>query len=208
MRQTIAATFYTPEYAAEAQGLRDSCKTFGIPLIESERKSRGSWSANCNQKPEVILSILESLGSAYSGVLWVDADARFRRVPEFEFSEMDFAYFRIPRVFKRGDAPWGAHHGTDAVASGTLYFRFSGSSLSLLRRWIDECDARPSRWDQQSLQAALGGMLDRDLIRVGVLPQGWCKVVDCRWFPGEKREVVIEHMQASRRLKRHVRRRS
>lgn len=144
-------------------------------------------------------------------VVWLDADARMKAKPtlllDLVHKACDVAFYFIPDVFKRLDSrPWGAHRGPEALAGGTMFFQNTNPTRKLVERWCIISKARPKRWEQQNLQAALGDMLDNpnESIQVVTLPQSYCRVFDRAPYAGEPDEIVVLHTQASRRLKRMV----
>ena len=197
-------TFYTPEYEREAQELKKTCDQFKVPFMAFPKESKGSWVNNCTMKADVIMEALDKTGFP---VLWVDADARFRANPKDTLlflakSDYDFGCYWIPNCwnldYNKDRKPWT--RGDEALAGGTLFFNNTKASRDLLKAWKLESEANPNRWEQESLQK-VWDILDRNTkFSTYDFDQGWCKVFDAPWFEGEQ-ELVIEHTQASRRLK-------
>ncbi|MFM7851762.1 MAG: putative nucleotide-diphospho-sugar transferase, partial [Flammeovirgaceae bacterium] len=96
--------------------------------------------------------------------------------------------------------PWT--RGDEALAGGTLYFNNTDISKELIAAWKKESQANPNRWEQQSLQK-VWEQFDNKGLRTFNFPQSYCKVFDCKWFEPEQ-PVVVEHTQASRKLKNKV----
>lgn len=196
-------TFYTPEYKQEACELEKTCKLFNIPCRLYPKSSKGSWVANCTMKAEVIEQALVDFNN---GVFWVDADGRFKSYPKIfdKLPEYDFGCYWIPNVWNQPKnthlKPWS--RGNEALAGGSLYFNNTDISKQLLSAWKEESLKNPTRWEQQSLQK-VWEQFDTSGLRTLNLSQSYCKVFDCKWFEPEQ-EVVIEHTQASRKLKRTV----
>ncbi len=197
-------TFYTPEYYDEAMELIQSCNRFSVTCKAYPKSSKGSWVHNCTMKAEVIE---EALNEFKDGVLWVDADGRLRNAPLMfdQLNNYDFGCYWIPDVWNQ---PRNAHlkpwsRGNEALAGGTLYFNNTDISKQLITAWKKESQANPTRWEQQSLQK-VWEEFDNKGLRTYNLPQSYCKVFDCKWFEVEQ-PIVVEHMQASRRLKHGVR---
>lgn len=193
-------TFYTPEYEQEALELEKTCDEFGVVFKKYTKPSKGSWVHNCTMKAEVILSALHELKT---GVVWVDADGRFKNYPKLfeQLENYDFGCYWIPDVWNQ---PRNAHlkpwnRGNEALAGGTLFFNNTQISLDLIQAWKIESEANPSRWEQQSLQK-VWEEFDTKGLKTFNFPQSYCRVFDCKWFEPEQ-PVVIEHTQASRRLK-------
>jgi hypothetical protein len=209
-------TFYTPEYKQEADEWRRTCHHFLQPsILESdntnlkqypfksyERFNKGSWVHNCTMKADVIL---EAIRDFKSGVVWTDADARFRSYPKLfeQLDNYDFGCYWIPNVWNQSRnshlKPWGNDRGNEALAGGTLFFNNTDIAIELIHEWKKESEENPTRWEQQSLQK-VWDRFDKKGLKTFNFPQSYCKVFDCKWFEKEE-PIVIEHMQASRRLK-------
>jgi hypothetical protein len=200
----ITITFYTPEYKKEASELEATCKVFGLPYFSYEKQSKGSWVHNCTMKAEVIQ---DALYLHKQPVLWIDADGRYKSHPKVfdskELYECDFGAYFIPNVWNQPKnshlRPWGFDRGNEALAGGTMFFNYNDKTFNLIDDWKKESQANPNRWEQQSLQK-VWDKYDREGLKTYFFNQAYCKVFDCKWFEEEK-EVVIEHTQASRRLK-------
>lgn len=211
-------TFYTPEYKEEADEWRKTCHQYLQPELDPrnpdptitqypfksyDMPSKKSWVHNCTMKAEVILRALDEFKC---GIVWTDADARFRSYPtEFnKLKDFDFGCYWIPNVWNQ---PRNAHlkpwsRGNEALNGSTLYFNNTEKSKKLLHDWQIESEANPTRWEQQSLQKVWEHH-DNEGLKTYNFNQGYAKVFDVRWFEGEH-PLVIEQMQASRKLKSKV----
>jgi hypothetical protein len=167
-----------PGYAEEAAQLKATLDALGLESDIRERADAGSWARNCGQKPAYIR---ECLLRHDRPVVWLDADARVKRLPAFP--ACDFA----------------AHWRTGVeLLSGTLYFGNSLQALWLLDLWAEEQAMHPEEWDQRTLQR----VVDRKSIpRMNIqrLPVECCAVFDGRDCPADP---IILHTQVSRRLRR------
>jgi hypothetical protein len=196
-------TFYTPEYEEQAMELVETCKQFDLKIKTYFKPSRGSWVHNCTMKAEVIE---EALNEFSHGVVWIDADGRLRNVPSIfdQLNKYDFGCYWIPNVWNQPRnvhlKPWT--RGNEALAGGTLYFNNTDISKQLISAWKEESKKNPNRWEQQSLQKVWEEFDNKGLCTCS-LPQSYCKVFDCNWFEAEQ-PIVVEHMQASRRLKHRI----
>jgi len=208
MNYPITITFYTPEYKEEARRLEETCKLFNLPFYSYEKKSKGSWVHNCTMKAEVIQ---DALYLHKQSVLWIDADGRYKSHPTVfdstQLYECDFGAYFIPDVWNQPRnvhlRPWGLDRGNEALAGGTMFFNYTDKSFNLIDDWKKESQANPNRWEQQSLQK-VWDKYDREGLKTYFFNQAYCKVFDCKWFEEEK-QVVVEHTQASRRLKGTIR---
>ena len=199
-------TFYTPEYKNEADEWRRTCHQFlNCPFKSYEKPNKGSWVHNCTMKADVVLQALDEFKC---GVVWTDADARFRSIPLLfeELKEYDFGCYWIPNVWNQPRnshlKPWGNDRGNEALAGGTMYFNNTDICKKMIENWKKESEANPNRWEQQSLQK-VWDKYDRQGLKTFNFPQSYCKVFDCKWFEKET-PIVIEHMQASRKFKRII----
>lgn len=193
-------TFYTPEYLLQVDawswsvnGLHDY-HAFEVP-------TQGSWRLNCGMKPAFILDMLRTF---HEPVLWVDVDGRFKRRWDLDLDDTaDFAIWFIPnKVMKRQHVP-GGDRENDGLASGTMWFNYTEASLRFLENWKEIEDGQ-GNWEQQILGDVWYNHKPETL-RTCQLPQQYCKVFDAPWFTdGEDHDTVIEHTQASRKLRKVV----
>lgn len=185
-------SYYTPEYAEEAEALRETLGAFGVRHLVLPRPSLGQWERNCGMKPAFLLEMVHQHGP----VCWVDADARLRAEPTLLLSvpeSVDLAVHwrkgQIP-IAKRGDVVYVSDF---ELMSGTVYVSDSDAARLLLQRWAAKCAANPEAWDQRCLQQVVHQV---EGLVVANLPAAYCHVKE--YMPGAP---VIEHTQASRRLR-------
>jgi len=210
----IVTSAYTPRYRGEVKEFVDAASEhvgIGDTIDVNEVPSRGSWRANCGIKPSYILKILQKHKQP---VIWVDIDGRFRAtfsIGGWLAQEYDFAVWFIPNDKMMPRNVPGGDPSNDGLASGTMWFNYTPQGIGWLEAWADyeanlmsgECEKYPSKFEQQDMgdlwyrrQAAKMGP------KTYRLPQQYCKVFDVPWFSkAEEHKVVVEHMQASRRLK-------
>ncbi len=168
-------------YEKEAQKLLQSLTKLKISLDLRVIDSLGSWQKNCLYKAIFIKGMLRAM---HKPIFYVDADAIFHRAPDLcEIMGADFAvhYFR----------------GTQ-LASGTLFFNNTTPAFNLLDAWIKHNARYPQAMDQENLQYVLEKSNDPNL-KVYLLPAEYCKIFD---MSPEVDNPIIEHFQASRRLRR------
>ena len=212
-------TFYTPEYNEEVIPWQRSCMEFlnpkidlrqstnlvQYPFISYEKPSKGSWVHNCTMKADVIQEAHHDLRC---GVVWTDVDARFKSPPTLfsKLDQYDFGCYWIPNVWNQKKnahlRPWGADRGNEALAGGTMFFNNTAICIEMIEAWKEECGKNPTVWEQQSLQK-VWDRFDKKGLKTICFPQSYCKVFDAPWFE-PKSEIVIEHTQASRRLRSKV----
>ena len=127
-------------------------------------------------------------------VVFIDADAMLRRYPFlFRDFEADVAahlkdYSRFPISTRR--------EGKELL-SGTLYVDYNKKTLALLDKWIALNKQSPTIWEQKNLHEAIEGF-EGDFKE---LPAEYCKIYDTM---SKVQNPVIEHYQASRRLRYEV----
>ena len=172
-------------YRTEARRLRASLMMLGLSHEIVEIPDRGGWLANCNAKSEFVRDQLDDLDETAAGLLQVDADSFFHADPTGYLAglECDFA------------AHW--LKGRE-LCSGTVYFANTPIARHLVQHWCEACHERPAKFDQANLQRAV------DLtpgVRIERLPAEYCFIFDTsrKLHPGV--EPIIEHLQASRRLR-------
>lgn len=196
----IVISFYTKDtfYQLEVQNLIASCEKFGIICDIEAINSFGSWEVNCAFKPFFIHRKLQELKQP---VLWVDADAIFKKKPEIlPVFAKDFA------VRINADIP--IDHPS-RVMSGTVYANYTAGADALLRLWakrsqeeINRVGRKEEFWDQISLRDAL--YCEENPAAFDTLPHTYTRIVDHRGDLQLEEEPVIEHYQASRRYKKLI----
>ena len=198
----MVISFFTQEYAGEAPAFEACCEAVGQQYLAVPFKSKGSWRLNCGMKAAFIRASLEQFEQP---VLWVDIDGRFRLPWDLELEDTtDFAAWFIPTGAMSAETrPCGAHSGLDGIAAGTMWFGHTDASRAFLDAWVKaEEDGHKYRWEQKVLGELWHGKPVPEL-RTTRLHQGYCRVTDAKWYD-KRGPVVIEHMQASRRLKYRV----
>ena len=201
----MVVSYYTPEYAGEVKDFESCCNAHVLKHCTTAVESRGSWRLNCGRKASFLH---EQLLLHKEPILWVDIDGRFRGHPDVLASPVfienhDFAIWFIPRYrMQPAHVPGGPSSGNDGTASGTMWFNYSPMALRFLEIWMQE-EHGQGQWEQQVLGEVWHYARPQEL-RTFRLSQRYCKVFDVPWFKDEKGPVIIEHMQASRRLKRKV----
>lgn len=180
--------FYTigTPYAEVVKELEASLQALGLDYDIQGYYNRGSWVANCAIKPEFIKAML--IAHPDQDLLYVDADAMIRKIPDFSAYEDDniAVHYLTHRT------------GTLELLSGTIYLRNCTDTRKLVQAWLDHQQSNPTVWDQKTLQQ----VVDTGDYRVGILPPEYTKIFDKDMCPGV--EPVIEHYQASRKYKKEI----
>jgi len=181
-KMPIFISYYTENtgYAEEVKRLIASLRRFNLEYDIEAIGNLGGWQKNTQYKASFIKKMLLKHKRS---VVFIDADARI---------------LRYPSLFRNFKADIGAHYREKReLLSGTLYVGYNEKTLALVDKWIELNKANPAIWEQKNLQGALrdfGGS-------IGDLPAQYCKIYD---IMRTVKEPVIEHYQASRRLKRTV----
>lgn len=167
-------------YAVEAERLRASLQRLGLEYRIDEVPSRGSWDRNILITPEYIRDVMRETDGP---VLYVDADAEFHSGPEFE-----------------GGYDLAVHYlNGHELLDGTMWVANNAVSRDVVDQWCNE--VRVGEWEQVTLQRILDRRPD---VRVNCLPPEYCYIFDTSRALHPGVEPIIEHHQASRRLKREV----
>jgi hypothetical protein len=194
-------SYYTARtpYEEEVKKLVASAAGLNVPLKIYACPPTGTWRGNLNHKSATILKAFEEFPD--KDIVFVDADAIIRRWPAL-FDELSAkAIYDVSACFfsytkRSGDK--------DELLSGTLWFRNAEVGRALVRRWHEIGLERREVRHQYCLKLAI-----QDLQRGGVPvrvfrhPFAYTCIFDYR----EARKgvaAVIEHYQASRRLRRVV----
>jgi len=183
----LLVSYYTvgTGYEAEAKKLRESCERHGIPHRIEGVKNRGSWMANTQFKPTFLLSVLEQ---EKRPILWVDADGVVNQPLHFPFEE--------------GETDFAAHWRSGReLLSGTLWFNHTEKAFELLREWKQECRRDSKSYDQVCLRNSVPRI---EGLRVFRLPPEYTFIFDSMRRQHPDVTPIIEHFQASRRLKNKV----
>ena len=207
MRATIVS-FYTPQYYVHLADFMSSVHAFRLQMEVEKLPTRGSWRLNCGFKPRFMLKMIERFGPC----VWLDIDARVKEYPalfdELVETSIDFATYFIPNKYMRpSDVPLGEASRNPGLASGTMFFNDTEAAKELLHRWIGH-----DRGQHSAEQFVLGEAWHLYEKEIGLhtrgLPQAYCKVFDQAYREGEHGPDVIEHLQASRKLRGLVNRQS
>ena len=185
-KQLIIACYTAGVYAKEAEEkLLKSVRELGLPHDVREISCQGTWVANGFACQEFILSMEREMPGVDFLFLDVDAMVRSNPWPYLEKLDCDLA---------------GHYFKDTELLTGTLYLPATTRRIQLLTEWIQQNHEHPNIWDQKNLQRLLG---ERDF-RMHRLPPEYCFIFDLQKKLTPKVVPVIEHFQASRRLKKGV----
>jgi len=185
-------SFFTPNYRDQYDALHATATEFGLSVNGVERRF-DTWADAVSWKPFHILQQLYSIGDG-EGLLWTDADSRFRTIPDFRIFEafdLAFAKFR-----------WSKGHNWEYL-SGTMFFRNTSTVRSMVEEWAASTEKyrRTDTPEQNSLREVFDGVY-KDKLRWLNLPIQYVFIEpDFRTlYPGVA--PVISHLQASRTNKK------
>lgn len=194
-KEPLIVSFYTEEtpYALEVLELINSCNAFGLDTHIVGVPSKGDWVLNCAMKP---FFIRDQLKTKKRPVLWVDADAVFKKCPDFSFllhadlSLREMKRFSSDPRFK--------------FFSGSLFVNDTERGLQFVEEWCRYCEEKITKNEELEFldQTSLAALLDKtESLKVHPLPIAYAKVFDLDVLEIHPEEVVIEHYQASRRFR-------
>jgi hypothetical protein len=203
MSKELIVGCYTPgDYAKEAEErLLKSVRELGLPHDVREIPSRGSWVLN-NSACQIFLQAMDKELPDVD-FLYIDVDGMVRSDPWPLLRTLDCD---VAAHYINHGPPYAviAQHfvmNNEELLSGTLYLPAGPDRARLLERWVYLNSLDTDAWDQRNLQYILHTDPSFDSER---LPPEYCAIFDIhrRRHPGI--QPVIEHFQASRRLKSRV----
>lgn len=191
----LVVSFYTENtpYQLEAMSLITSCNDLGIEAEIEAVPCEGSWERNCAIKP---FFIRKKLLEKKRPLFWVDADAVFKKKPDFSFlleSDLSFREMKRFSLDKRLK-----------YAAGSLFLNYTPRTLEFVDEWCARCQHKIDKNEELELadQVTLIDLIDRgQLVKILPLPIAYCKVFDLDAAEIDADQIVIEHFQASRRYR-------
>jgi hypothetical protein len=192
----IVISFYTSGtgYAQEIKKLETSLIKFKLPYKIYAYPPLGTWRKNLTYKSECILRAFDEFPD--KDIVFIDADGIVRKHPAL-FDELS----------QKHDCDMACHFfrysfSTEELLSGTLWFQNNDTGRALVKRWDEIGRAKPAVRHQMCLKLATGEPLLGRPVKVYHLPIEYTCIFDVPARRGK--EAVIEHYQASRRLRRQV----
>lgn len=191
----LVISYYTEgtPYQLEALSLIKSCQELGIEAEVQPIASHGNWERNCAQKP---FFIQKKLLEKKRPIFWIDADAVFKKTPDFSFLlEHDLSFREMKRF-------------SDDIrfkyCSGSLFVNYTPRALEFVNQWCQNCQQKIDQGADLLMldQVCLGEIFESGFeMKVLPLPLSYIKIFDLDAAEIEESEVVIEHYQASRKYK-------
>jgi hypothetical protein len=193
-------SFYTigTGYEEERKKLEASLDRLNISHKLFPVSPRGSWRTNLNYKSEVILRAFDMYPDR--DIVFIDSDAIVRNYPEL-FDKLS-AYHTYTMAahfhpYKGNNIPGGS------LLSGTLWFQNSPSGRELVKLWHKIGLENESIRHQHCLRLALEELRAAGRpVEVCRLPREYTLIFD--YYAGEGVVPIVEHFQASRRLRSEV----
>ncbi len=195
-------SFYTPHYEGQLEPWVEAIRKTMIPYFVTCRPDAGNWRANVRMKPTFLLECLEQFKEP---ILWIDIDGIVRgdlTPATVADTKYDFGAWFIPwDQMSPAHRPGGAKTENDGISSGTMYWNNTDVAKEMLMVW-EIADHGQYRYGQIVLGETFVYHRPRNL-RTWRMPQAWFKVFDRPWKRDEKGPIVVEHFQASRKLRRN-----
>ena len=198
-RKWMVVSFYTKgtTYELEIKKLEASLKRFHLPYHFYGCQQYGSWRANLNCKSASIMTALDKFKD--SDIVFLDADAIVRQYPKL-FDDLSF----------KGLHDMAAHFHAysqsvpgGSLLSGTLWFRNNDTIRQLVGLWHQIGMDYPEVRHQHCLRLAIEEWRrSKHTVNIFRMPSSYTCIFDYR--NNRHVEPVIEHFQASRRLKNEV----
>lgn len=199
-RPYVVVSFYTngTGYASEVLNLEKSLNRFKLPRHIFSFEPTGSWRGNLNYKSACILNAFDMFPG--KDIVFLDSDAVVKQDPVL-FDQLSSCHeYDISACFFKYDQRSG---DPDELLSGTLWIQNNDKGRALVKHWHEIGLKNPKVRHQLCLKIAIA-----ELRRAGVVvrvfrhPFAYTCIYD---YGAAKRVVpVIEHFQASRRLRRQV----
>ena len=184
----VVVSYHTREYRAQARGLIESCRRNGLDFYITAIESLGSWLENVRRRPAFLLSILPTTAR---DVVWIDADGMVQHFPGL-FGTLDRSRFDL-----------AAHRNSKGrYRVGTMWFANTERGRAVVARWAQAVRRAPGKTEQQVLNELL--LPGDPAARAFDLPATYCSIFD-KAVDKAAGPAVIEHFQASRKLRRLVR---
>jgi len=194
-------TFYTTGtgYETEVRRLLDSAAKVGLECHAYAYEPTGTWRGNLNYKSVCILRAMSDYPD--KDIVFVDADAIIHRRPELFDKLSEMRRHEVGAHFH----PYMQSVGGGSLLSGTLWLANTERGRQVVEMWHEIAIAHPDIRHQHALNVAIHEMRAKG-IAVGVyrLPREYTLIYD--YYKGHNRpkNPVIEHFQASRKLRKVV----
>jgi len=203
LNKIIYISYYTENTPYEEEinkHLLPSLNRFNLSYDIKKIPDLGSWNKNTAYKSKFIK---EMLLKHKCSVIFLDADAEIWKYP--------ILFEQIPAKYDLGIhwldwyKMWRKEtgHNTKEFLSGTMYIPYKRTSFFLIQSFIREIDRNPNIWEQKSMQKVVEA---NKKLQIYNLPYSYATIIlPNNQIPTnmiQKKDIVILHTQASRRLKK------
>ena len=197
LKDLVIVAYYTVNtpYEAEANKLKSSLDKLGLAYDIVGVNNLGNWQANTRFKAH----FMEDMLKKHSGknLLYVDSDAIIHKVPIL------FENYNYDIAVRWQDFRWRKNE----CLSGTIFMANNPRTLELCKRWqkvnISE-GPNAKTFEQWNLGKVIVDMRAEGKIKDGNLPPEYTMIFDSMRAMYPNIDPVIEHFQASRKLKNKV----
>jgi hypothetical protein len=193
----IVVGYYTvgTPYEQEAAKLKASCERLKLNYDVVGVPNLGDWQANTRFKAKFMLDMLAK--HANKRLLYVDSDAIFHSIPKL------FINYSADVAVRFQDFSYRKNE----CLSGTIYMENNLKTRKMCELWLDKNKAEGTgakTFEQWNLGAVIEQMVKTDNLVCKNLPPEYTFIFDTmkRIYPNAV--PVIEHFQASRKLKNKV----
>ena len=197
LRDIIFVSYYTVNtpYEKEAEKLIKSLNKLNLRHDVVGVPNLGNWQANTRFKAKFMLDMLNK--HVGSKIVWIDSDAVIHSRPElFEKYDCDVAV-------RWQDFRWRKNE----CLSGTIYMDNNGKTREICLRWLQSNDAEgpnAKTFEQWNLGSVIKEMESEGKIKANNLPPEYTFIFDSMRKIYPKAIPIIEHFQASRKLRNKV----
>lgn len=184
----VVVSYFTGEYARLAAQLAAHCRMAKVDFYITRIRSRGSWLENVRHRPAFLLSIFPT---TLKDLVWVDADGTIKSFPLL-FSGLSGSDYEL-----------AVHRNSKGrYRVGTMWFANTERGRDFVIHWAAVVRTMPGKTEQEVLNAIL--LRPGHGWKVLDLPATYCSIFD-KATDKAAGPAVVEHFQASRRLRRLVR---
>ena len=196
-KKYVIVSYYTinTPYEHEAAKLRNSLEKLKVPYDIVGVPNLGDWQSNTRFKARFMQDMLRK--HKEKSIVWVDSDAVIHSYPDL------FDSYSCDVAVRWQDFRWRKNE----CLSGTIYLANNPQTLELCRRWegnnISEGPGAKT-FEQWNLGKAIEDMRNEGKIKDENLPPEYTMIFDSMRQMYPNIIPVIEHFQASRKLRNRV----
>lgn len=197
MKEIVFVAYYTfnTPYEAEAVKLKESLKKLDLLYDIVPVPSVGNWQDNTRYKAKFLQQML--LKHKGKNLVYIDVDAIVHSIP------IHFKDYTCDIGIRYQDFRWRKNE----CLSGTIYMSNTAMMRELCKIWEGENIAEgpnAKTFEQWNLGKAIEDMRNKGLIKDGNLPPEYTMIFDSMREMYPTVDPVIEHFQASRKLRNKV----